>query len=270
MVVTKSSSDKKPTNKSKSDDIEETSVEDTYKMMKLHDQILALPDTYIGSIEPDKIVIWINNEDRKMVKKEITYVPGLYKIYDEIIVNAHDHLMRPNTGCKNIKVNFNQKTGEISVWNDGDGIPIQIHKEHNMYIPEMIFGNLLTSSNYGKKGKIWGGKNGIGAKAANIFSTSFDVETVDSKMKKKYFQHFYDNMYHKDTAKITNSSEKSYTKITFTPDYKRFGVDGLTDDIIGLFRKRVYDLAAIDFKRAKVYLILNCSIRKLVKMIKKL
>lgn len=230
-------------------------VEETYKMMKHHDHILEIPDTIIGSIEPDKMTMWINDESGTMIQKEITYVPGLFKIYDEIIVNAHDHSMRPNTGCKTIKVTIDKESGEISVWNDGKGIPVQIHKEHGIYIPEMIFGNLLTSSNYGQKGKFWGGKNGYGAKAANIFSKHFYVETVDGDTGKKYVQHFYNNMYKKDKPEITDAkTTKPYTKITFIPDYARFKLDGLTDDIVGLFRKRVYDLAAVDCKRVKVYL----------------
>lgn len=232
-------------------------VEETYKMLELHEQILSLPDTYIGSIETETSDMWINDNSGSMVHKRITYVPGLYKIYDEILVNAHDHSMRPGTNCKKIKVTIDRDTGSISVWNDGTGIPIQIHKEHKIYIPEMIFGRLLTSSNYGQTGKMWGGKNGFGAKLANIFSTHFSVETVDSETNKKYVQHFHKNMHKICNAEISSvsKSEKSYTLITFTPDYERFGMkDGMTEDVEGLFRKRVYDIAACDCGRVKVYL----------------
>ena len=60
----------------------------------------------------------------------------------------------------------------ISVWNNGKGIPITIHKEHKIYVPELILGNLLTSSNYDDtEKKTTGGRNGFGAKLANVFST---------------------------------------------------------------------------------------------------
>ena len=97
---------------------------------------------------------------------------------------------------KNIKVNINEETGEISVFNDGDGIPIQIHTKEKIWIPELIFGHLLTSSNYSetKKIKHVGGKNGYGAKLTNIFSTKFIIETVCSYSKKKYIQTFQNNM----------------------------------------------------------------------------
>lgn len=227
-----------------------------YKKITHHEHILKLPDTYIGSVNADKIEMWIVDPNtNKFVKKEITYVPGLYKIYDEILVNAHDHSKRDST-CKTIKVNINQKTGEISVWNDGNGISIEINAKEGIYNPELIFGHLLTSSNYDVKKKIWGGKNGYGAKLTNIYSQHFYVETVDSTQHKKFYQHFYENMYKKDKAVITkvDSSAKPYTKITFIPDFKRFGLEGLTDEIVGLFKKRVYDIAAYDCGRVKVYI----------------
>ena len=49
---------------------------------------------------------------------------------------------------RNIKVDIDQESGEISVYNDGEGIDIAIHQEHNIYVPELIFGNLLTKDFY--------------------------------------------------------------------------------------------------------------------------
>jgi len=226
-----------------------------YVKLTHHEHILKLPDTYIGSVKADNLMMWIVDDEGKFIHKEITYVPGLYKIYDEILVNAHDHSVRDPT-CKTIKVNISKKTGKVTVWNDGNGIDVSINKKENMFNPELIFGNLLTSSNYDQKGKTWGGKNGYGAKLANIYSTDFYVTTVDTIHMKKYHQHFYDNMYKKDKAEITNVSEdvKPYTKISFIPDFKRFGLEGFTDDIIGLFKKRAYDISACDYKHVKVYL----------------
>ena len=53
-----------------------------------------------------------------------------------------------------------------------------MHEKEVVYVPEMIFGMLLTSSNYNDlEKKVTGGRNGYGAKLANIFSTEFTVET---------------------------------------------------------------------------------------------
>lgn len=71
-----------------------------------------------------------------------------------------------------IKVTINQEQNSISVYNDGKGIPIEIHKKEGIHVPELIFGHLLTSSNYNdNEKKVTGGRNGYGAKLANIFST---------------------------------------------------------------------------------------------------
>lgn len=239
---------------SKASKSKDETIEEKYQKMSQHEHVLKLPDTYIGSISPDQADLWIVNVKNKMERKSITFVPGLYKIYDEILINARDHAMREET-CKNIKVSFNKKTGEVVVFNDGPGIDVVIHPKHRVYIPEMIFGQLLTSTNYDKKGKTWGGKNGIGAKAANIFSTQFKVETVDAKTHKKYEQTFSKNMYVIGKPIISDCRSESYTKISFIPDYTRFGVDGLTDDMLSLFKKRVYDLACTcAVKKVSVYL----------------
>lgn len=225
-------------------------------MKSHHEHILTLPDTYIGSVEQDTLEAYIydTNTD-KIVKKNITYVPGLYKIYDEIIVNARDRTVIDKT-CDLISVNIDKDEGRITVYNNGTGIPVKEHNEHKIYIPEMIFGHLLTSSNYDKKGKITGGKNGLGAKCTNIFSSEFIVETVDSENKLKFIQKYTKNMTEKEPPiieKVSNSIV-SYTRISFVPDFARFGIEGFTEDVINLFRKRVYDLAACTDNRVSVYL----------------
>ena len=106
------------------------------------------------------------------------------------------------------------------MWNDGKGIPITMHKVHNCYVPELVFGHLLTGSNFNDDiKKVTGGRNGFGAKLTNIFSTKFTIETADSKLNKKYSQTFYDNMTRKDEPEIKPNEEKeNYTCITFQPD----------------------------------------------------
>ena len=236
----------------KSKSFKSKTVEEKYEKKTPREHILDLPDTYIGSVELSKETRYVKSGN-SMILKEVEFVPGLYKIFDEIVVNARDHKIR-DSSLKNIKINVNKETGGISVWNDGVGIEIAIHKEYNVYVPELIFGHLLTSSNYDKdEKKITGGKNGYGAKLANIYSKKFIVETIDTSNKTKFYQEYYDNMSNKTDAKITKSSAKSYTKIEFFPDYERFGISGISDDIYDVFEKRIYDLAACTPKDVNVY-----------------
>ena len=231
-------------------------IEEQYKKKSLHQHILDLPDTYIGSIQCDSINIYTYDEEEdKIIRKDSDIVLGLYKIFDEILVNAADNTVR-DSKCNLIKVSIDKDSGIISVLNNGSSIPIELHKEYNIYVPELIFGNLLTSGNYDQKGKIVGGKNGIGAKAANIYSETFEVEIVDSSRKKKYYQKFSSNMFDKEEPVITDvgKSVESYTKISFKPDYKRFGLKKLTSGMANLMKRRVYDIAGTTNSTVKVYL----------------
>jgi len=239
-----------------------------YKKHQLRDHIYELPGTYIGSIEVTSYETYIYDETlNRMVKKNITYVPGLYKIYDEIVVNALDQVTRLKQEqlkgelenirhVKNIKFNIDRKTGYIEIENDGDGVDIDtLPEQGGIYIPQMIFGELLTSTNYTEKEveKLVGGLNGYGSKLTNIFSLEFTVETVDHRRKKIFTQTWKDNMKTVGKPSVKAYSKVPYTKIRFLPDYKRFGLNGLTDDIYELFHKRALDACATSDASVAVY-----------------
>lgn len=144
-----------------------------------------------------------------------------------------------------LKITIDKENSLISVYNNGKGIPIHIHKEEGVYVPELIFGHLLTSSNYNDtQKKVTGGRNGYGAKLANIFSTEFIVETADASTGKKFKQVFSQNMSQKTTPAITeNKKKENYTRITFSPDLAKFGMDHFDSDLVALLKKRAYDMA---------------------------
>lgn len=149
-----------------------------------------------------------------LASRSTTFVPGLYKIFDEILVNAADNKVR-DKNMSSLKVAIDRETNSIEVMNDGQGIPVEMHNTEGVWIPELIFGTLLTSSNYDDdEAKTTGGRNGYGAKLANIYSTKFIVETVCSKNGKKYKQTFTDNMGKKGKPVISDNSGKDYTKVS--------------------------------------------------------
>jgi len=241
-------------------------AQDKYKKHELRDHIFEIPDTYIGSTSISNLKTFIySDKTDEMIEKEIEYVPALYKIFDEIIVNALDQSTRLKAeikkGTKDVKlvktirIVIDKESGQIEVMNDGDGIDIEKHSEYNnVWIPELIFGELLTSTNYNKnEEKLVGGKNGYGSKLTNIFSKEFIVETIDHRRQLYYSQRFYDNMKSRDKAKVKVSKKLPYTKITFTPDYERFGMKGLTKDMFNLFRKRAFDATATTDATISVY-----------------
>lgn len=230
-------------------------IEQMYQSMTQEEHILARPDTYIGDIKPclEKMFIF-DDALGKIVEKDIVYVPGLYKIFDEILVNASDEAQRKK--CNIINVNINQQTGEITVRNNGKGIDVELHKEHNMYVPELIFGKLLTSTNYDDTEKrTTGGRNGYGAKLTNMFSVKFAIDVVDIERKRRYYQEFYNNKSSRSQPFIQENaqSKTGYVQISFIPDFQRFGIQNLSSDFIALLKKRVYDIAGVSDKVTVYY-----------------
>jgi len=240
----------------------EQSTLSKYQKLTDKEHILKKPDTYIGSIENTEHEGYIFSDD-KIVSKEFQYIPGLYKLFDEGIVNCRDHVIRQAQAVKdnienaipvtNIEITIDPD-GTIHMYNDGNGIDVAEHPEYKIWIPEMIFGHLRTSTNYDekKKEKIVGGKNGFGFKLVLIWSTWGKVETVDHVRGLKYIQEFKNNLNEIGKPSITKCKNKPYTKVSFKPDYQRLGIEGLTADMMALFKKRVYDVSAITDKTIKV------------------
>lgn len=206
------------------------SIEETYQKLSQLEHILLRPDTYIGSTEKQQQQLWVHDGD-KMVLKNVTIAPGLYKIFDEILVNAADNKVR-DPSMDTLRVDIDVEKGEIKVLNNGAGVPVEVHKTEGVYVPELIFGHLLTSSNYNdQEKKVTGGRNGYGAKLANIFSQKFVVETCDGKRKRRYKQVFKKNMTGKGEPQITDcKATDNWTCITFQPDLERFGMESLEQD----------------------------------------
>ncbi|MQM00366.1 hypothetical protein Taro_033099 [Colocasia esculenta] len=229
-------------------------IEETYQKKTQLEHILLRPDTYIGSVERHTQALWVY-EGGQMMHRSVTYVPGLYKIFDEILVNAADNKQR-DPSMDALRVEIDQAEGRICVYNNGDGIPVEVHREEGVYVPELIFGHLLTSSNYDDAvKKTTGGRNGYGAKLTNIFSTEFVVETADGRRQKKYKQVFTNNMGIKGEPIISKCKEgENWTKITFKPDLAKFNMTELEDDVVALMKKRVVDLAGTLGKTVKVEL----------------
>ena len=234
-------------------------VVDEYEEKDLRTHIYETTDTYAGSDQIIDAQLSVMKEGSKNIEiTETKYIPVIYKMFDEIIVNARDQRerLKDRSGAINlteIKVDVDKETGYVSVYNNGDSIRVEKHSS-GVYNPHLIFGRLLTSGNY-KKGekRTVGGKNGYGAKIVNIFSTEFNVELVDRFTKQKYIQTFSDNMQKFTEPKITKSTAKPYTKITWKTDFKRFGINGFTDDMISLMKRRVYDIAGATDNKVSVY-----------------
>lgn len=224
--------------------MKEKTIEEKYKSLSEVEHVLLRPGTYVGSTvlcEPAKEWIY-DNDEQAFVEKDVRYVPALLKTFDEIFSNSIDESKR-NKKLDTIKVTIDKDKGIISVYDNG-GIPVVMHKETKMYVPEMIFSKLRSGSNFNDdEQRDWVGTNGLGSTLTNIFSNKFTVKTADGK--NEFVQTFEKNMSEKTKPSIKKSSKK-FTEITFEPDLSRFGIDKIDDDHISMFVKRIMTAAATD------------------------
>lgn len=241
-----------------------------YKKKDLREHILMRPDSYIGSRDTNPDGRWVYNEATgHMAWRVVQMNPGLYKLFDEVVVNARDAFVRSVTEAERIPVKqvtitfTREESGDvvIGVSNDGDGIPVEMHPTEKVYAPELIFGHLLTSNNYEdedeagnliEEQRITGGKNGYGAKLANIYSKRFTVDITDPHNGKKYTQTWRNNMSVCEKPAIKKcSASKGTVGIEFVPDLARFP-GGMSADMEAVLHTRAIELAALMGREVRV------------------
>ena len=234
-----------------------------YKHLAPRDQILLRPGQHIGSSKTVKKELWISTievndegvEETKIVEQEVEYNPGLVHIFYEVLSNAQDNYFRSKdseTPLKKIEITL--KDNQISIWNDGNHIPVTIHKwekdeekiAEEIYEPEIIFGYLNSSGNYDDaEGRTGAGLHGVGVKLTNIFSKSFKVECQDPENKLYFKQEYSNNMETRHPPEIKKKSGKGWTQVTYTADFERFGVTGYSTDFEKIIKKLCIDCAMI-------------------------
>jgi len=191
------------------------------------------------------------NQKLKLFDITRAHTPALLKIFDEIIVNATDHVKgneKTNHRVTQIDITFDIQNGKFSVYNDGPGIPVNIHAEaskiagHSVYVPEVAFAHFLAGTNIDKDlSNVKGGINGLGAKLANVHSLEFNVETVDEATNKFYMQQWKNRLNErrdpiivdikKKKCPLTALQIKPHTKISFIPAYAELGYKLVVNDL---------------------------------------
>ena len=238
----------------------------TYQRKTHREHILSLPDTYVGSIETANEEVFLHDVSGAFKPETIAVNPGFYKLIDELLVNAHDHAIRLRQKATTVpdgtvvdqvkKINVLCDSHGFTIENDGEPIDVAEHPEHKVWIPQMIFGELLTSTNYNKdEKKLVGGKNGYGVKLVNIFAKEMKVIVHDKARKLLYQQTFADNMTKIGKPEVTTPKKKPdvlSVGIGWKPDFARFGMTEITEGMRRLIERRVWDLAMTLGKDVKV------------------
>ncbi len=213
------------------------SVSERYQKLTQLEHLHARPEMYLGGMELEKTKMWLH--DKGITEVEVSR--GLLKVFEEIVSNAFDNVSRGGT----TKIEVDIGPEEFIVKNNGAAIPILMHKEHGMTIPELVFGHFLTGDNYNDDDtRERGGRNGYGAKLTYAFSTRFYVEVMDTVAQKKIRLTFTNNMRNMQKKITTCTASKSYTKVAAKIDFPKFGLAKATPLILNAWERRVWDLAA--------------------------
>ena len=151
-------------------------IEDKYKKLDDISHVLLRPGMYISSVKPHTSKKYLfKNESMSLY--DITYIPGFLKIFDEIVMNSIDESKRSGSKLNTIKIYI--KDDYITIWDNG-GIEVVKHKDHDEWIPEMIFSSLKAGSNFNDdEDRLGSGTNGVGSSLVNIFSKEFSISTCD-------------------------------------------------------------------------------------------
>ena len=209
---------------------------DDYDQKDPRTHVYDVADTYIGSDEQiPRTERILDLETMMFTEQKIDLPLGIERLFVEISSNAGDNAARSlRNGIDPGEVTVSMTKKIITVRNGGIPIPVEINKATGMYAPELIFGNMFTSSNYKKeKVRTECGRNGFGAKLTNIYSKQFIVTVGDPYNEKLYRQVWSDNMKVCGTPEIRpfGKTEKAFVEVVFILDFERFGYSEYPDAV---------------------------------------
>ena len=189
-------------------------------------------------------------KEGKIVTETITGNMAFEQIHREPLSNCIDNVQRSiENGLRvtKIVINIDKNTGRSTFLNDGRSIPCVFDQTKGMFLPECIFGNLFSGSNFkDEKERLISGRNGVGIKATNIFSTEFSIEIANPENEVIYNQRWTNNMRQVDPPVIKKSIKReSYVSVSFFPEFKRFGLEGYTDEFIDFMKKQTIDSSMV-------------------------
>nr|WIL05274.1 topoisomerase IIA [Pithovirus mammoth] len=221
-----------------------------YQKLSHEDHIRTISDTYIGSDKQvpreARLLTTIetpNGKKHSFVSTTISLPEAVEYLFLEIESNAGDNADRSyQQGVDPGPVTVMMNGTTIAVRNSGLPIPVEMHPEHKVYVPELIFGMLLTSSNYSGT-RTGAGRNGYGAKLVNLYSKSFSIEVADPVRGILYKQSWQNLMNVRHEPILTHYEGPAYVTVYYDLDLARFGYSEYPQEAFGLFAAHVADLS---------------------------
>lgn len=221
-------------------------AEDYQRYKSTRDHIYNVTDAYIGSDEQmPRTERVLNLETMKFEEEKITLPEGVENLFVEISSNAGNNVaksLRHGINPGPVTILMNKEV--ISVRNGGIPIPVEIHADEHMWVPQLIFGVLHTSSNYDKnKVRTENGRNGYGAKLVNIFSKEFMVTVGDSNNKMWYRQIWNNNMLNQFDPEVKHYDGEAFVEVVFKLDFQRFKYTEYPNEAFKLFARHAADMS---------------------------
>ena len=231
-----------------------------YEWLSGKDHVKKRVGMYVGSHNITTITgIGFNyDESNKLTASDYECItsPVIFKLFDEAVSNALDN-SRKHESQKYIKASVNKDTGVFSVTNDAANIPIDLWEGSNRYVPEILFSELNSGSNFSDDRGSTIGMNGLGITVTNILSEWFEINIVNLDCNKKYKQMFKNNASVIGIPKISEiakADKRSCVTISWKPDFARFGIVlPLDTNTVKLLETRMYDIAACSRSNLSIY-----------------
>ena len=197
---------------------------DKFKKLSPTEHVLAAPVMYVGSVKRILRKEWhlIKN---KVINHDTDIPVAMVHLFKEAISNVADNAQKSRENGVSPGECFIEIKGNLVLIKNG-GLSIEIVKNsEGVYIPETIFSDMLSGSNFVEE-RTAGGAHGIGIKAVNILSKEFTLLVENAVQHKSYQQTWTNNNKAKTKPIITDyKGKESFVTISYTIDHQRFGYD---------------------------------------------
>lgn len=228
-----------------------------YSNIKPVEHVLLKPNTYVGSIRREKVeeFMFLNEDETKRIIKEQHDIPeGVRRVFIEALSNAGDNVIRSRERGfdeKYIDVEMTDKT--IKVTNFGCPIPVKKDETMGKYVPDYLFTDMFSSSNYNKNvARKGAGTNGLGGKVVFIFSTKASVYVEDHINRKKFYQEHLNHLCSSSEPKVEEfKGSESKVVITYELDFEYFDMKHYTPEAFRLFERYTFDYSMSVFTETR-------------------
>lgn len=219
-----------------------------YTQLSQIEHVLLRADMYLGPVSRmSRPGFCYDLSTKKILQKQVLHSKGQEQAFKEIIGNAADNVLRSRqAGLDPLRIEIAMDAEWVVVKNYGRHIPVGINDQTGKYAIEMIFGSMHSGSNFDDEvERLYIGKNGIGAKATNIFSRGFRVRCADPIAGLLYEQLWEFNMSVCHPPTITSYSGPGFTEVSYLLDFERFGVETFDEEALELYAFHAASLSFI-------------------------